>query len=99
LTPQRQTRWGQSALFAGEIPAGPRRYRVFDGAHWRPATTSLALAAARARAVALGGRSVLLWADDDTGVTVAATGEGFLVTTEAPVSWATTCRSLLDRHG
>jgi hypothetical protein len=99
LTLQRQTGWGQTALFAGETPAGPRRDRVFDGAHWGPATTSLALAAAQARAVALGGRSALLWAEDGTGVTVAATGAGFLVTADVCVPWAATCGSLLNRHG
>jgi hypothetical protein len=96
-----QFRWGQATLFgSGSAPGHPRRYRVCDGSSWGPATTSLALAVAQARAVALTGRAALVWADDGTSVTVTSTpGGGFAVEAAAPVAWATHCRSLLDRHG
>ena len=96
-----QNRWGQTLLFAGDQPVGVRRYRVFDGTTWSPATASLAFAAAQARAVALGDGTALVWADDAAiGVTVTWTAaNGFALAADAPVAWAERCRSLLDRHG
>lgn len=96
-----QNRWGQTLLFAGSQPVGVRHYQVFDGTTWGPTTASLALAAAQARAVALGGGAALLWADGDAiGVTVTWTAaNGFTLAAEAPVAWAAHCRSLLNRHG
>jgi len=92
---------GQAPLFGDEPqPGGSRRYRVSDGSTWGPATTTLALAAAQARAVALTGRSALVWADDGTSVTVTSIpAGGFAIDTDVPVAWAAHCRSLLDRHG
>lgn len=96
-----QLRWGQAQLFPEDRqPGGPRRYRVFDCSTWGPATTSLALATAQARAVALTGRSALIWSDEGTGVTVTRTSPGrFDVAVYGAPSWAELCRSLLDRHG
>lgn len=101
LTVKCQNRWGQTLLFAKDRPLVARRYRVFDGETWGPATASLALAAAQARAVALGGRVALLWADDGgIGITVTwNTADGFSLAVDAPVAWAEHCRSLLNRHG
>jgi hypothetical protein len=101
LTLKCQFRWGQPPMFGSEpqVP-GCRRYRVSDGSTWGPTSTSLALAAAQARAVALTGRSALVWADDGTSVTVTSTpGVGFTVEADVTVAWATHCRTLLDCHG
>jgi hypothetical protein len=101
LTLTCQFPWGQPTLF--EDATGkerPRRYRVCDGRSWGAPTTALSLAAAQARAVALGGRTALVWADDGTGVTVTSTpGGGFAVEATANTSWALPCQTLLDRHG
>jgi hypothetical protein len=96
-----QLRWGQAQLFPEDRqPGGPRRYRVFDCSTWGPATASLTLATAQARAVALTGRSALIWSDDGSGVTVTRTSPGgFDVAVYGTPSWAELCRSLLDRHG
>lgn len=99
MTPKRQFRWGQVSLFSTEQADDSRRYRVFDGTTWGPATTSLPLAAAQARAVALTGRRAVVWADDGTGVTVTHRPLGFALNADGPVSWAAQCRFLLDRHG
>lgn len=99
LTPKRQSRWGQPPLFSADPPDGSRRYRVFDGTTWGPATTSLPLAAAQARAIALMARRALVWADDGTNVTVTHSPLGFALDANGPVSWAAQCRFLLDRHG
>lgn len=96
-----QLRWGQAQLFPGDHkPGGARRYRVFDCSTWGPATTSLTLATAQARAVALTGRSALIWSDDGSGVTVTRTDPGrFAVAVFGGAPWAELCRNLLDRHG
>ena len=101
LTVTCQFGWGQAQLFPeGQVAGGPRRYRVFDCSTWGPTTTSLTLATAQARAVALTGRSALIWSDDGTGVTVTRTSPGrFDVAVYGAPSWAELCRSLLDRHG
>jgi hypothetical protein len=100
VTLQRQLRWGQTALFASDATgSATRRYRVHDGNAWGQATTSLPLAVAQARAVALRGATTLLWADDGTAVTVTRSPEGFVVASDHPVPWASQCRSLLDHHG
>jgi hypothetical protein len=101
LTVEWQLRWGQAQLFPDDRePGGPRRYRVFDCATWGPATTSLTLATAQARAVALTGRSALIWSDDGSGVTVTRAGPGgFHVVVYGGAPWAEPCRNLLDRHG
>ena len=92
--------WGQTTLFGTDAGSRPRRYRVFDGRSWGPSTTALPLAAAQARAVALGGRTALVWADDGTGVTVTSTpAGGFAVEASASATWAPHCQTLLDRHG
>jgi hypothetical protein len=96
-----QLRWCQAQLFPeGRPPGGSRRYRVFDCSTWGPATTSLALTTAQARAVALTGRSALIWSDDGTGVTVTRSGpDRFDVVVYGAAPWAELCRTLLDRHG
>jgi hypothetical protein len=96
-----QFRWGQAQLFPdGQAPGAARRYRVFDCSTWGPATTSLTLATAQARAVALAGRSALIWSEDGNGVTVTRTSPGrFDVTVYGAAPWAELCRTLLDRHG
>jgi hypothetical protein len=99
LTPQRQFRWGQAPLFVADAADGSRRYRVFNGATWGPATTSLTLAVAQARAVVLTGRRALVWADDGTGVSLTHGRLGFALNADGPVTWAAQCRFLLDRHG
>jgi|SRR5581483_6016366 len=101
LTVKCQLRWGQAQLFPdAREPGGPRRYRVFDCSTWGPATTSLTLATAQARAVALTGRSALIWSDDGSGVTVARTDRGtFDVAAYVAPCWAELCRTLLSRHG
>ena len=100
MTLQRQLRWGQAALFANDATGSPtRRYRVFDGIAWGQTTTSLPLAVAQGRAVALRGATAVLCADDGTAVTVARGSGGFVVASDHPVPWASQCRSLLDRHG
>jgi len=101
LTVKCQFRWGQSQLFpGGQAPGGARRYRVFDCSTWGPPTTSLTLATAQARAVALTGRSALVWSDDGGGVTVTRTSPGtFDVAVYGTPTWAGLCRTLLDRHG
>lgn len=99
MTLQRQVLWGQAPLFAPAVPAGSRRYRVFDGTTWGPATASLALAAAQARAIALIGRTAWVWADDGTGVTIVRSPSGFALAVDGPVPWAGQCHLLLERHG
>jgi len=101
LTLPCQFPWGQTALFEPEVGTGrSRRYRVCDGRSWGAPTTALSLATAQARAVALGGGTALVWADDGTGVTVTSTPDGaFAVEASANASWALQCQTLLDRHG
>lgn len=101
MTVECQFRWGQSQLFPeGQGPGGPRPYRVFDCSTWGPPTMSLTLATAQARAVALTGRSALIWSDDSCGVTVTRTAAGrFEVAVYGAAPWAELCRTLLDRHG
>jgi hypothetical protein len=96
-----QLRWGQEQLFPDDHESGgPRRYRVFDCATWGPATTSLTLATAQARAVALAGRSALIWSDEGSGVTVTRPDPGrFHIVVYGAAPWAERCRTLLDRHG
>jgi hypothetical protein len=101
LTLKCQFRSGQAALFGEEPQAGgTRRYRVSDRSTWGPTTTTLVLAAAQARAVALTGRIALVCADDGTSVTVASIpAGGFTVEVDVPASWTTQLQSLLNRHG
>ena len=93
--------WGQTTLFETDAGTGrPRRYRVSDGCSWGSPTTALSLATAQARAVALGGTTALVWADDGTGVTVTSTpAGGFAVEASDNAPWAPQCQTLLDRHG
>lgn len=93
------TTLGQGLLFAADPTDGLFHYRVFDGIAWGPATTSLTLAVAQARAIALSARTAVVWADDGTSVTVHRHPPGFAVTAEPPPSWAAGCQLLLDRHG
>ena len=99
MTLQRQVRWGQVPLFLEEAAETARRYRVFDGATWGPATASLPLAVAQARAVALAGHRAVLWAHDGSGVTLTWGGPGFALVAHGVASWAMQCRSLLERYG
>ena len=60
----------------------------------------MTLATAQARAVALTGRTALIWSDDGSGVTVTRTSPGrFDVAVYGIPAWAELCRTLLDRHG
>lgn len=87
--------WGQTTLFEADAGIGRRRrYRVWDGRSWGPPTTALSLATAQARAVALGGRTALVCADDGTGVTVTSTpAGGFAVEASANTTWARPCQN------
>lgn len=96
-----QLPWGQTTLFETTAKTNrPRRYRVCDGRSWGPPTTALSLATAQARAVALTGRTALVWADDGTGVTVTSTPGGrFAVEASPDAPWASHVQILLDSHG
>ncbi|MEW6470686.1 MAG: hypothetical protein AB1679_00240 [Actinomycetota bacterium] len=95
--------FGQLHLF-GSPPTGPHavalRFRVSAPGRRQPATASLALAVARARAAAMAGhRAVILGSDGTVAVVRPAPNGGFVVIGHGPGSWPDQCRRLLDAHG
>ena len=96
----RRVSWGEPRLFAaGDDPAG-ERYRVrVEGGPFGPVLTSLALAAALARAAALDGRTVEIASIDGTVAAVERRDGRFIVTPWGPASWPSRCDRLLVEHG
>ena len=99
LTLMRQTPWSQGRLFTAHAGRAAERFRVSDGTTWGPATTSLALAVAQARAVAVAGGRALIFADDGTAAVVTHGADGFVIATTDEARWPTTVRRVLSRHG
>lgn len=95
----RQTEWNQRRLFAAGGHRHAERFRVSDGAAWGPATASLPLAVAQARAVALAGGRALVFADDGTAAVVTHGADGFEIATDDDTRWPQTVRQVLSRHG
>lgn len=90
--------WGTPALFAAGEDKPTFRVRV-DGGAFGPVVTNLALAAAQARAAALGGRAVEIVAVDGTAAAVELRDGRFAVTPWGPASWPLRCERLLAEHG
>jgi anti-sigma factor RsiW len=94
--------FGQQSLFVGP---GDRtaalRFRVSAAGRKHPATASLALAVARARAAAIEGHRVVIVAMDGTAAVVnrSPEGSGFVVISYGPGTWPAQCRRLLEEHG
>jgi hypothetical protein len=95
--------FGQQSLFDGySLGRGsPLRFRVSANGLRHPATASLALAVARARAAAVEGHQVVIVAVDGSAAVVrrSPNGVGFVVISYGPGSWPDQCRRLLDEHG
>ena len=96
----RRVAWGEPRLFAaGDDPAG-ERYRVrVGGGPFGPVLTSLALAAAQARAAAIEGRTAEIASIDGTVAAVERRADRFVVTPWGPASWPFRCQRLLVEHG
>jgi hypothetical protein len=94
--------FGQQSLFVGPGDrSAALRFQVSADGRQHPATPSLALAVARARAAAIEGHRVVIVAIDGTAavVTHSPNGSGFVVISYGPGSWPDQCRRLLEEHG
>jgi hypothetical protein len=93
--------FGQLNLFGGRYEGQHRRLRFTVSVAGRrgPATTNLALAVARARAIAAEGQRAVITADDGTAATVQLDERGFVVTAPQSTPWNNQCRRLLAEHG
>lgn len=96
----RRVTWGEPRLFgAADDPVG-ERYRVrAGGGPFGPVISSLALAAAQARAVAIDGRTAEIASIDGTVAAVERREDRFVVTPWGPASWPSRCQRLLVEHG
>jgi hypothetical protein len=94
--------FGQQSLFVGPGDrSAALRFQVSAAGRQHPATPSLALAVARARAAAIEGHRVVIVAIDGTAavVTHSPNGSGFVVISYGLGSWPDQCRRLLEEHG
>jgi hypothetical protein len=93
--------FGQQSLFGGhyEGQGRPLRFTVSITGQRGQVTTTLALAVARARAVAVNGGRAVITANDGSGVAVGLDGSGFVVTGSPSTPWDNQVRRLLAEHG
>lgn len=87
--------FGDKARGAGDAI----RYRVGTAGHRAPAVSSLPLATAQARALALQLHRAVIVASDGTAVEVRHGDTGFIVHPLGPAPWLEVCRRLLTEHG
>lgn len=96
----RRVSWGEPRLFAARDDPAGERYRVrVEGGPFGPVLTSLALAAAQARAAAIEGRTAEIASIDGTVAAVERRADRFVVTPWGPASWPFRCQRLLVEHG
>lgn len=93
--------FGQQNLFGGRYEGQDERLRFIVSVAGRrgPATANLALAVARARAIATEGHRAVITANDGTAASVQLDDGGFVVTATPPTPWTNQCRRLLTEHG
>jgi hypothetical protein len=92
---------GQVSLFSQieRTAAEPMRYRVGTAGHRGPAVSSLPLATAQARALALQQHRAVIVASDGSAAEVRHHETGFIVRPLGPAPWLELCRRLLTEHG
>jgi cysteine sulfinate desulfinase/cysteine desulfurase-like protein len=92
---------GPVSLFGDKArgASDPIRYRVGTAGHRAPAVSSLSLATAQARALALQLHRAVIVASDGTAVEVRHHEPRFIVHPLGPVPWLELCRRLLTEHG
>lgn len=96
----RRVVWGERRLFAAGDDLAGERYRVrVEGGPFGPALTSLALAAAQARAAALDGHTAEIASIDGTVAAVERRDDRFVVTPRGPAPWPSRSERLLVEHG
>ncbi|MGE0729442.1 MAG: hypothetical protein AB7O92_12015 [Acidimicrobiia bacterium] len=92
--------WGQPALFVVGAGGEGLRFRVrADGGEFVPVVSSLVLAAAQARAIAVAGGTAVVASSAGTVASVRWVDGRFVVVPWGPGSWPSRCGRLLSEHG